>query len=179
MTSSLENPNTKPSPLSTRVTSASSPSASDSDAVSSRPPKPAPSTRILITTSHTGPAGPHPGRPPDEPGHHLPRRPILRTRGRRGWGGIARVASGRSTTEGDAEMPEQLGAVVVGTGFGVLTHLRALRAAGFEVTALVGRDPAKTAERAELFGVPHACTSLEEALSHDRTEVVAVATPPH
>ena len=31
------------------------------------------------------------------------------------------------------------GAVVVGTGFGVLTHLRALRGAGFDVVALVGR----------------------------------------
>jgi len=76
-------------------------------------------------------------------------------------------------------MSEQLGAVVVGTGFGVLTHLRALRAAGFEVTALVGRDPDKTAARAAMFEVPHACTSLTEALALDRTEVVAVATPPH
>ena len=33
------------------------------------------------------------------------------------------------------------GAVVVGTGFGCITHVRALRAAGFEVHALVGRDP--------------------------------------
>ena len=38
------------------------------------------------------------------------------------------------------------GAVIVGTAFGVFTHLRALRAAGFEVKALVGRDPQKTAE---------------------------------
>jgi predicted dehydrogenase len=76
-------------------------------------------------------------------------------------------------------MADTLGAVVVGTGFGVLTHLRALRAAGFEVTALVGRDPAKTAERAALVGVPHACASLAEALALDGTEVVAVATPPH
>ena len=45
-------------------------------------------------------------------------------------------------------MTEKLGAIVVGTGFGVLTHLRALRAAGFDVTALVGRDPDKTAARA-------------------------------
>ena len=30
-------------------------------------------------------------------------------------------------------MSAPLGAIVVGTGFGVLTHLRALRAAGFEV----------------------------------------------
>ena len=40
------------------------------------------------------------------------------------------------------------GVVVVGTGFGCVTHVRALRAAGFEVVALVGRDPDKTAERA-------------------------------
>ena len=52
-----------------------------------------------------------------------------------------------------------LGAVVVGTGFGVFTHLRALRNAGVEVRALVGRDPAKTAERARLLGVARACTT--------------------
>jgi predicted dehydrogenase len=46
-----------------------------------------------------------------------------------------------------------LGAVVVGTGFGVFTHLRALRNAGIEVRALVGRDPAKTRARAQLLGV--------------------------
>ena len=76
-------------------------------------------------------------------------------------------------------MTEKLGAIVVGTGFGVLTHLRALRAAGFDVTALVGRDPDKTAARAVLFDVPHACTSLADTLALDHTEVVAVATPPH
>ncbi len=32
------------------------------------------------------------------------------------------------------------GAIVVGTGFGCWTHLRALRAAGYRVDALVGRD---------------------------------------
>ena len=47
-------------------------------------------------------------------------------------------------------MSEQLGAVVVGTGFGVLTHLRALRKAGFDVKALVGRDGEKARKRAEL-----------------------------
>ena len=66
---------------------------------------------------------------------------------------------------------------VVGTGFGCLTHVRALRAAGFDVTALVGRDPAKTKARAERFGVPNPCTSLAEALL--LAEVVTVATPPH
>jgi ribosomal protein S11 len=39
----------------------------------------------------------------------------------------------------------RLGAVVAGTGFGCVTHVRALRAAGFEVRAIVGRDPVKTA----------------------------------
>ena len=47
-----------------------------------------------------------------------------------------------------------LGAAVVGTGFGCLTHVRALRAAGFDVHALVGRDPVKTAARAERFEHP-------------------------
>ena len=53
----------------------------------------------------------------------------------------------------------ELGAIVVGTGFGCLTHARALRGAGFAVRALVGRDPARTAERARRFEIPRACTS--------------------
>ena len=77
-------------------------------------------------------------------------------------------------------MPEtHPGAVIVGTGFGVLTHLRALRAAGFEVAALVGRDPEKTRKRAEQSGVPHGFTSLEEALGLPGVEAVSVATPPN
>ena len=45
------------------------------------------------------------------------------------------------------------GGVIVGTGFGVLTHLRAMRKAGIDVKALVGRDPARTRARAERVGV--------------------------
>lgn len=71
------------------------------------------------------------------------------------------------------------GVVIVGTGFGVLTHLRAARAAGFEVVALVGRDQAKASERAARFGVPHALTDLDRALALPGVESVAVATPPH
>lgn len=71
------------------------------------------------------------------------------------------------------------GAVIVGTAFGVFTHLRALRAAGFEVQALVGRNPVKTAERAKLLGVPHAVTSLEEAMALPGVQLVTIATPPH
>lgn len=76
-------------------------------------------------------------------------------------------------------MSDALGAVVVGTGFGVLTHLRALRAAGFEVRALVGRDGAKARSRAEQMGVPEGLDSLDAALALPGVDVVAVSTPPH
>ncbi len=71
------------------------------------------------------------------------------------------------------------GAAVIGTGFGCFTHVRALQAAGFEVSALVGRDPARTQERAGMFGIPFALTSVEEALSLDHVDAVTIATPPH
>ena len=70
-------------------------------------------------------------------------------------------------------------AIVVGTGFGCYSHVRALRRAGFDVRALVGRDPAKTAERARLFEVPLACPTLAEALRQVEVDAVTVATPPH
>lgn len=77
-------------------------------------------------------------------------------------------------------MPQTpLGAAVVGTGFGVLTHLRSLRKAGIEVHALVGRDPEKTAARAARAGVPHAITQLSEALALPEVDLVTIATPPH
>ena len=76
-------------------------------------------------------------------------------------------------------MGEAIGAVVVGTGFGLFTHVRALRDAGFEVRALVGRDRARTAERAAPLGIPVAATSLAEALEDSAIQLVTVATPPH
>ena len=74
---------------------------------------------------------------------------------------------------------QMLKAAVVGTGFGVLTHVRALQAAGIEVTALVGRDPVKTANRAAMFGIPHPTTDRGEAFGSSDVDIVAVATPPH
>ena len=71
------------------------------------------------------------------------------------------------------------GAIVVGTGFGCLTHVRALRAAGFDVIGLVGRDPEKTASRAARFEIPNAFTSLDDALELPAADAVTVATPPH
>jgi predicted dehydrogenase len=68
---------------------------------------------------------------------------------------------------------------VVGTGFGCFTHVRALRNAGFEVVALVGRDAEKTKTRAKLFDVPIASTSLDDALGLGRLDAVTIATPPN
>jgi predicted dehydrogenase len=72
-----------------------------------------------------------------------------------------------------------LGAAVVGTGFGVITHLRALRAAGFEVRALVGRNEEKAAARAKMFDVAYSSSSLADALALPGVDIVAIATPPH
>ena len=72
-----------------------------------------------------------------------------------------------------------LGAVIVGTGFGVLTHLRALRGAGIEARALVGRNPEKTRDRAAVVGIEHGLTSLGEALALPGVDIVSIATPPH
>ena len=76
-------------------------------------------------------------------------------------------------------MGDQLGVAVVGTGFGILTHARGLAAAGFDVSYLVGRDPRRTAERAERFGIRHATTTFVEALADPDVHAVAIATPPH
>jgi predicted dehydrogenase len=71
------------------------------------------------------------------------------------------------------------GAVVVGTGFGARVHVPALRAAGFDVVGLVGRDAERTARRAERAGVEHAFGSLADALARDDVEGVTIAAPPY
>jgi predicted dehydrogenase len=71
------------------------------------------------------------------------------------------------------------GVAVAGTGFGCFTHVRALRNAGFDVVALVGRDPEKTAARADAFDVPRAMTSWADTLALHGVDAVTIATPPH
>jgi predicted dehydrogenase len=68
--------------------------------------------------------------------------------------------------------------VVVGTGFGCRVHVPALRAAGFEVLALVGTDADRTARRAERLEVPLALDSFDAALGLDGLVAVTIATPP-
>jgi len=71
------------------------------------------------------------------------------------------------------------GAVVVGTGFGCRVHVPALRAAGFDVVALVGTDADRTARRAERSDVPASFTDLDAALALPDVVAVTVSTPPH
>jgi predicted dehydrogenase len=71
-----------------------------------------------------------------------------------------------------------VGVAIVGTGIGAIVHVPVARAAGLTVQALVGRDQAKTEQRAALLGIPHACTALDEALAVPGVDVVTVATPP-
>jgi predicted dehydrogenase len=71
------------------------------------------------------------------------------------------------------------GAVVVGTGFGCRVHVPALRAAGFDVVALVGTDADRTARRAERSGVPASFTELAAALALPDVAAVTVSTPPN
>jgi predicted dehydrogenase len=71
-----------------------------------------------------------------------------------------------------------IGVAVVGTGFGCRIHVPALRAAGFDVIALVGQDAERTARRAARADVPTALTSLSEALARPEVEAVSIVTPP-
>ena len=71
------------------------------------------------------------------------------------------------------------GVVVVGTGFGCFTHVRALRAAGFDVLALVGRDPEKTAGEPPSSTSHAALTSRRRGARPRGSDAVTIATPPH
>lgn len=70
------------------------------------------------------------------------------------------------------------GIVVVGRRFGTRVQVPALRAAGFDVVALVGRDRERTAYKAGTLGIPNACGSLAEAVELPGVDAVAIATPP-
>jgi predicted dehydrogenase len=92
----------------------------------------------------------------------------------------ARISDDPSDSFGGHERGELMpGVAVIGTGFGTLTHTRALRAAGFEVQALVGRDPERTKAKAERFEIPVASTTLDDVLAMPDVEAVTIATPPH
>jgi predicted dehydrogenase len=70
-----------------------------------------------------------------------------------------------------------LSAVVVGTEFGARLHVPALRAAGFDVVAIVGRDADKASAKAGELGIPSGTDDLDAALDLG-PDVVTVAVPP-
>jgi predicted dehydrogenase len=70
-------------------------------------------------------------------------------------------------------------AIVLGTGFGARVHVPALRAAGFEVVALVGSDLERTRRRARRLDIEHALCDVVEALGLPGIDAVSIATPPH
>ena len=65
---------------------------------------------------------------------------------------------------------------VVGTSFGARVHVPALRAAGFEVVALVGTDRERTERRAARAEIPVASVDLAAVLP--LVDAVTIATPP-
>ncbi|MET0238311.1 MAG: Gfo/Idh/MocA family oxidoreductase [Sphingobium sp.] len=69
-------------------------------------------------------------------------------------------------------------AIVVGTGFGCRVHVPGLRAAGFEVAALVGTRPDALARKAADSGVAAFFTDLDEAIDKTGATVVTIATTP-
>lgn len=74
---------------------------------------------------------------------------------------------------------EKTKAVVVGTGFGCRIHIPALRAAGFEVVALVGQNHERLQRKAAENGVPMSFTSLDEAIIATGAKLVTIATTPN
>ncbi len=73
---------------------------------------------------------------------------------------------------------EKIKAIVVGTGFGCRIHVPALRAAGFDVVALVGRNAERLQRKAQDSGVPAWFTDLDEAITATHARLVTIATTP-
>jgi predicted dehydrogenase len=70
-------------------------------------------------------------------------------------------------------------AIVVGTGFGCRIHIPALRAAGFEVVGLAGRNPERLQRKAAENHVPAWFTDIDDAISTTGAQLVTIATTPN
>lgn len=68
---------------------------------------------------------------------------------------------------------------IIGTGWGARIQVPAFRAAGLAVTALAGRDAAKTQKIAAESGVPYATGDWRDLLRRDDVQVVSIVTPPN
>jgi predicted dehydrogenase len=66
-------------------------------------------------------------------------------------------------------------AAVIGTNWGARMHVPALRAGGWFVSALCGRDRGRTRSRAEHLGIPHGVTEIRE-IAGQSPDLVVCAT---
>jgi predicted dehydrogenase len=71
----------------------------------------------------------------------------------------------------------RLRAGIAGTGFIAAVHAHAVRAAGGQVTAVLGSGPAGTAAGVEALGAGRGVGSIEELVAADDIDVVHVCTP--
>ncbi len=68
---------------------------------------------------------------------------------------------------------------IIGAGWGVRIQAPALRAAGLEVTALAGRDAAKTARLAAEHSIPWSTGDWRELIARPDVDLVSIVTPPN
>ena len=89
-----------------------------------------------------------------------------------------RAARGRGRRRRGLLTVSAPGAVVVGTGFGCRVHVPALRAAGFDVLALVGTRPRADGPAGRAARASRGVHRLDEALALAGVDAVTIATPP-
>lgn len=73
---------------------------------------------------------------------------------------------------------EKIRDIVAGTGFGCRIHVPALRAAGFEVAGLVGRNVERLQRKADQAAIPAVFTDIDAAIDATGASLVTVATTP-
>jgi predicted dehydrogenase len=76
-------------------------------------------------------------------------------------------------------LTESIPVIVVGSGHGCRVHVPALRAAGFNLVALVGNDEQRTQRRAQRLSIPLAATDLTQAIDQTNAQAVTIASTPH
>jgi predicted dehydrogenase len=70
------------------------------------------------------------------------------------------------------------GVGIIGTGWGARVQVPAFRAAGLNIVALAGSQPAKTQHKADELGIAFATADWRAMLARDDVAVVSIVTPP-
>lgn len=66
---------------------------------------------------------------------------------------------------------------VLGAGFISDYHIAGLRAAGAEVVSVFSQNGEKARRKADQYGIPHSCNSVDEILARNEIAAVVIATP--